>query len=162
MPLLARNKENLFLVHQTGQSEYNAVKEAYEKHSLRAEVLPYIEKMAEAFAGADVVVCRAGANSLAELAAAGKAAVLVPFPSAANQHQLRNARALAGMGAARLIPDRELSGERLFAVLEELLGDLQGLEQMESRIRSTAHPEAASRIVDELERLARLHSGGQR
>ena len=161
LPLLARNKENLFLVHQTGQSEYNAVKEAYEKHSLRAEVLPYIEKMAEAFAGADMVVCRAGANTLAELAAAGRAAVLVPFPSAANQHQLRNARALADIGAARLIPDRELSGERLFAVLQELLGDPQGLEQMESHIRSTAHPEAASRIVDELERLARLHSGGR-
>ena len=159
LPLLARHWENLFLVHQSGQSEYNAVKQAYEKHSLRAEVLPYIEGMPEAFARADVVVCRAGANTLAELAAAGRAAVLVPFPSAANQHQLRNAQALAESGAARLIPDRELTGERLFAVLQELLGEPQRLEQMESAIRSMAHPEAASRIVDELERMVRRRGG---
>ena len=100
------------------------------------------------------------ANTLAELAAAGRAAVLVPFPSAANQHQLRNARALAETGAARLVPDRELNGERLFSALQELLGEPERLERMESRVRATAHPEAASRIADELERLARLRGGG--
>ena len=155
LPQLDQLQENLLLLHQTGQSEYNSVREAYAKHAVRAEVFPYIEKMPEAFARADLVVCRAGASTVAELAAAGRAAVLVPYPTAANQHQLRNAESLARRGAARLILDRDCNGDRLVAVIREGLQEPETLERMEAAIRRAAHPEAAARIVEEIERLGR-------
>ena len=148
--------KELRMVHQTGQTEYNAVREAYEKSPVPAEVLPYIENMPERFAAADVVVCRAGANTLAELAAAGKPAVLVPFPAAANQHQLRNAEALVRIGAARMILDRELNGGTFVQALSELRSNLAASEQMSRRIRSIARPNATDLIVDEMERMAGL------
>ena len=154
LPFLAHSKEDLLLLHQTGEREYNAVREACAQHSVQAEVFPYLERMSEAFNRADLVVCRAGANTVAELAAAGRAAILVPYPAAANQHQLRNAEALARIGAARLILDRDLNGERLFSTVWELLHNPAELKRMETAIRRLAHPEASSRIVDELERLS--------
>jgi len=156
LPQLAQWRKEIRIAHQTGQNEYNAVREAYERFSVSAEVLPHIEKMPEMFARADLIVCRAGANTVAELAAAGKAAILVPFPAAANQHQLRNAEALAQIGAARLILDRELSAATLFTAIEEMRARPDLMAQMEARIRTMARPEATARIVDELERLARL------
>jgi len=155
LPNLERCGNDLLLIHQTGEGEYQAVKEAFAKYSVPAEVYPYIEMMPNAFSRADVVVCRAGANTVAELAAAGKAAILVPYPWAANQHQLRNAQALANRGAARLILNRELNGEIFFAAVRELRADPGKIEQMETRIRSLARPEATARIADELERMAR-------
>jgi UDP-N-acetylglucosamine--N-acetylmuramyl-(pentapeptide) pyrophosphoryl-undecaprenol N-acetylglucosamine transferase len=156
LPKLENWGKELRIVHQTGQSEYNAVREAYEKSPVPAEVLPYIENMPERFAAADVVVCRAGANTLAELAAAGKPAVLVPFPAAANQHQLRNAEALVRIGAARMILDRELNGGTFVQALSELRGNPAASEQMSRRIRSIARPNATGLIVDEMERMAGL------
>ncbi|MBI4479276.1 MAG: undecaprenyldiphospho-muramoylpentapeptide beta-N-acetylglucosaminyltransferase [Acidobacteria bacterium] len=153
LPFLAQAKEELLLLHQTGEKEYNLVREACAKHSVQAEVFPYTERMSEAFARADLVVCRAGANTVAELAAAGRAAILVPYPSAANQHQLRNAEVLVRIGAARLILNQDLNGERFFTAVRELLHNPAELERMETAIRRLAHPEAACRIVDELERL---------
>jgi len=154
LPQLDQFKETLLLLHQTGQTEYNAIREAYAKHSVRAEVSPYIEAMPEAFARADLVVCRAGASTVGELTAAGRAAILVPYPAAANRHQLRNAESLAARGAARVILDRDLNGERLVATIRELLGDPAKLERMETAMRRAAHPDATARIVEELERLA--------
>jgi UDP-N-acetylglucosamine--N-acetylmuramyl-(pentapeptide) pyrophosphoryl-undecaprenol N-acetylglucosamine transferase len=162
LPKLAQCGKNLRIVHQTGQSEYNSVREAYVKYPLQAEVLPYIEGMPEAFARADLVVCRAGASTVAELAAAGKAAVLVPFPSSANQHQLRNAEAVARSGAALLILDRELNGETLFSAVRDMCDGPERIERMEARIRALARPEAAGRIAGELERLGRLGSAAGR
>ena len=161
LPMLERCGNDLLLVHQTGQSEYQAVKESYAKCSVRAEVYPYIEMMSAEFSRADLVVCRAGANTLAELAAAGRAAILVPYPWAANQHQLRNAQALAGRGAARLIIDREFNGDTFFAAVREMQAEPETIERMEARIRSLARPEATMRIADELERLARRGVTGQ-
>jgi len=153
LPDLDQFGVSLRLLHQTGETEYNAIREAYAKHAVRADVVPYIEAMPEAFARADLVVCRAGASSAAELAAAGRAAILVPYPAAANRHQLRNAESLAARGAARMILDRELSGARLATTIRELLGDPARLEQMEAAMRRAAHPDAAARIVEGLERL---------
>ena len=155
LPKLAPWKDRLLLLHQTGQGEYNAVREAYAHSSICAEVFPYTEAMPEAFARADLVVCRAGANTVAELAAAGRAAVLVPFPAAANQHQWHNARAVERIGAARLIVDRELNGERFAEALRELLESPERLERMEAAMRRAAHPDATARILEELEKLAR-------
>lgn len=161
LPRLDQHGPPLALLLQTGESDYNQVVAAA-KQAARVEVFPFLERMWEAFERADVIVCRAGASTVAELAAAGRAAILVPFPAAANQHQLRNAEALERAGAARLIPDRELSGERLCEVLQELLSDPEALRRMASAIRRFAHPEAAARMADELERLAsRAPAGGQ-
>jgi UDP-N-acetylglucosamine--N-acetylmuramyl-(pentapeptide) pyrophosphoryl-undecaprenol N-acetylglucosamine transferase len=147
------------LLIQTGQSEYNQVREAVEKipdlsSECRHEAFAFMDRMWDGFAQADVVVCRAGATTVAELAAAGRAAVLVPYPAAANQHQLRNAEALEKLGAARLLLDKDLSGERLLAVLAELLSDTQRLTAIEAAIRREARPNACGQIVDELEKLA--------
>jgi UDP-N-acetylglucosamine--N-acetylmuramyl-(pentapeptide) pyrophosphoryl-undecaprenol N-acetylglucosamine transferase len=109
--------------------------------------------MPEAFARADLVVCRAGASTAAELAAAGRAAILVPYPAAANRHQLRNAESLAARGAARVILDGDLNGKRLAEAIRDLLDDPAKLERMEAAMRRAAHPEAAERIVEELERM---------
>lgn len=163
LPLLAQSaafaQTPVRLLIQTGQTEYNRVREAVEKFpgpyaDWRHEVFAFRDRMWEACAEADLLICRAGATTLAELAGAGRAAVLVPFPSAANQHQLRNARALQRLGAARLLLDQELSGEKVCKVINELLHDTRQLESMEAAIRREARPNAGSQIVDELEKLA--------
>jgi UDP-N-acetylglucosamine--N-acetylmuramyl-(pentapeptide) pyrophosphoryl-undecaprenol N-acetylglucosamine transferase len=109
--------------------------------------------MADAFARADLVICRSGASTAAELAAAGRAAILVPYPAAANRHQLRNAESLAARGAARMILDRDLNGERLAAAIRELLSDAAALERMEAAMRRASHPQAVEKVVDGLEAL---------
>jgi UDP-N-acetylglucosamine--N-acetylmuramyl-(pentapeptide) pyrophosphoryl-undecaprenol N-acetylglucosamine transferase len=141
------------LLHQTGQSEYNRVREEAAKHSLHVDVFAFLDRMWEAFSRADLVVCRSGASTAAELAAAGRAAILVPYPAAANEHQLRNAEALERTGAARVILDRELTGERLANTVIELLASPEQLRRMEQAMRRLAHPDATSRIVDGLERM---------
>jgi UDP-N-acetylglucosamine--N-acetylmuramyl-(pentapeptide) pyrophosphoryl-undecaprenol N-acetylglucosamine transferase len=153
LPSLDQQKPPLALLHQTGESEYNRVQEEVAKHSVPTEVFAFLDRMWEAVGRADVVVCRAGASTVAELAGAGRAAILVPLPTAANEHQLRNAEALERAGAARLILDRELTGGRLAGALRELLEEPEQLRRMEAAMRRRAHPDAAARIVDELERL---------
>ena len=143
----------LAFLHQTGESEYNRVREEVAKHSAPVEVFAFLDRMWEAFARADLAVCRAGANTVAELAAAGRAAILVPFPAAADEHQLRNAEAMERLGAASLILDRDLNGERFLKAVRELLENPEQLRRMEAAMRRVAHPEATSRIVSELERL---------
>ncbi len=157
LPLLDHFESPVRLLLQTGQSEYNRVREAVEKYpGAGHEVSAFMDRMWDAYAQADLVICRAGATTVAELAAAGRAAVLVPFPAAANQHQLRNAEALEKLGAARLLLDRDLSGARIVALFTELLQGQAKLEAMETAIRREARPDAAMRIVDELERLAAM------
>ena len=111
----------LFFIHQTGEKDYADVQATFARHGLagQAEILPFIEDMPAAFARADLLVCRAGASTLAEVTAAGKAAILAPFPFAADDHQLKNARALERTGAARVLLDSELDGQRLFALVRE-------------------------------------------
>jgi UDP-N-acetylglucosamine--N-acetylmuramyl-(pentapeptide) pyrophosphoryl-undecaprenol N-acetylglucosamine transferase len=103
--------------------------------------------MAGAYADADLIICRAGATSLAEITAAGKAAILIPYPWAANDHQSKNAQALASEGAAILIPERELSGGKLFSSIENLLRDEQKLLQMEENSLRLSRIDAAATIV---------------
>lgn len=147
--------ESIRLLHQTGESEYNAIRNEYAQHAVRAEVVPYMDAMPEAFARADLVICRAGASTVAELAASGRAAILVPYPAAANRHQLRNAESLVALGAARMILDHELNGAGLATMIRDLLLHPATLERMEAAMRRASHPEAAFRIVDEVVPLAR-------
>jgi len=152
-PLLKRESRWLTVVHQTGETDYNAVREAFQEHGVTAHVLPFIEDMPSALAQADMVVSRAGATAVAELAAAGRAALLIPFPAATDQHQLANARALERAGAARVILQAELAPQRLMGEIHELLSDFPRLIEMERAAKSLARPQAAPHIADLVEEL---------
>jgi len=148
LPLLTGMKKELRILHQTGARQLEDMKKAYEKSGLQAEVTPFIVGMAQAYADADLIICRAGATSLAEITAAGKAAVLIPYPWAANNHQLKNAQALKAEGAAEVIEEKELSGEKLFDVVSNLLGDEKKLRMMEENSSRVSRVGAAATIVD--------------
>ncbi len=144
----------IHIIHQTGERDYNEAQAAYLRSRARAEVFPFIEDMPGMFACADLLVCRAGASTVAEVTAAGKPAVLIPFPHAADDHQLRNAEALARAGAAVLIPEKELTSERLVRTVRELMCDPSELARMAAASCRLAHPDAAREIALMAGRLA--------
>ncbi len=140
----------LEIVHQVGGRNGTACLEAYGRTGLlgeRVRVQPYLDAMVEEFAAADLMLCRSGASTMAELAAAGKAAVLVPFPLAADDHQRKNADAFVAAGAAELIVEREITEERLLGVLVGLLQDDARRVAMGRRARELAHPRAVEEIA---------------
>jgi UDP-N-acetylglucosamine--N-acetylmuramyl-(pentapeptide) pyrophosphoryl-undecaprenol N-acetylglucosamine transferase len=139
------------IVHQTGEHDYNEVRKTYQERHSPAEVYAFIDDMPGALAQADLVISRAGATAVAELAAAGRAAILIPFPGATDQHQLENARAMERAGAARVIVQSELTPERLAGEIRELMANAATLEKMEVCARSLARPDAAARIADLVE-----------
>jgi UDP-N-acetylglucosamine--N-acetylmuramyl-(pentapeptide) pyrophosphoryl-undecaprenol N-acetylglucosamine transferase len=144
----------MHIIHQTGERDYNQAQGSYLRAAISAEVYPFIDDMPGVFARADLLVCRSGASTVAEVTAAGRPAVFVPFPKAADDHQLRNAEALTGAGAAELIVEAELSSERLVQTLGTLLNDRARLARMAQAARSLAHPRAAQEIADLAARLA--------
>ena len=117
------------------------MRDAFAQSGLDGEVVPFIADMPAAFAAADLVVCRSGAGAVSELAAAGKPSILVPFPFAADDHQTRNAEAMERGGAARLVRDAEMTGEKLFATVQPNLS--RDLERMGEAARQFAKPGAA-------------------
>src|SRR5437773_2481863 len=129
MDLLAARKSDLSVVHQTGERDYNAVRTAYARREFDAEVVPFLSNMAERFAWADLIVCRAGAITAAELAAAGRAAIFIPFGRATDSHQLRNAQEMVNANAGRLIAEPELTAERLAKEIFALLDHPQEIER---------------------------------
>jgi UDP-N-acetylglucosamine--N-acetylmuramyl-(pentapeptide) pyrophosphoryl-undecaprenol N-acetylglucosamine transferase len=143
--------ERLRIVHQTGEAMREEVAAAYAAAGRPAEVLPFLDDMEARFAEADLVVSRSGATTCAELTAAGKAAVLVPFALAADDHQRFNARALEAAGAARMIEEKDLTGERLAAVVREVIDDPDRLVAMETASRALGRGDAAARVADLLE-----------
>ena len=153
--LLAVRKKELAIVHQTGERGYNAVRVAYARREFSAEVLPFLFNMAERFAQADLMVCRSGAITVAEVAAAGRAALFIPFGAATDSHQLRNAQVLERASAARVILERELTPERLAKEIFALLDQPARLREMEQRARQFARPRAAEDIVNLIEQVAR-------
>jgi UDP-N-acetylglucosamine--N-acetylmuramyl-(pentapeptide) pyrophosphoryl-undecaprenol N-acetylglucosamine transferase len=134
--------------HQCGPKHADDARAAYDRAGVAASVEPFIDDMAAAYAWADLVICRAGALTLAELAAAGVGAVLVPFPHAVDDHQTRNAVALVDAGAAVLLPEADADPARIAAVLGELLADRARLLAMAQAARTLAKPDAAAHIVD--------------
>ena len=136
---------NLEIVHQTGHAMCESVRAHYERLGLHATVTPFIDDMARRYAEADVVVCRAGAITVAELSAGGVASILVPFPFAVDDHQTANARFLADQGAAILLPQTGLSPEALAATLRAL--DWPRLLDMASKARALGKPEAARLVA---------------
>jgi len=148
LTLLGPVARDLDVTHQTGGADLDGVRAAYERLRLGVRVEPFITDMGAAYASADVVVARAGAMTCAEVTAVGLPSVLVPYPYAADDHQRRNAEVLAGAGAAELILDAELTGERLAATLRALLEDADRRTAMASHARALGRPDAAARVAD--------------
>ena len=134
--------------HQAGGTKQEATLAAYAAADVEADVQPFVGDMAEAYGWADLVICRAGALTISELAAAGVGAILVPFPYAVDDHQTRNAGFLCQAGAARLLPQAELNAESLAHCLGELLSDRKQAQAMAESARSLARPEATAAVAD--------------
>ncbi len=148
LPLLAEERGRLSITHQTGESDYDKVRATYLELGWRVEVKPFVEKMVDEFAKADLVITRAGATTVAELAAAGKPALMIPFPFAADDHQRKNAEAVERAGAGRMILQAELTPERLAQELLWLIRDPQQLARMAEASKKLGHPDAAAKVVD--------------
>jgi UDP-N-acetylglucosamine--N-acetylmuramyl-(pentapeptide) pyrophosphoryl-undecaprenol N-acetylglucosamine transferase len=156
MDAFAARKNDLSIVHQTGDRDYNAVRTAYARREINAEVLPFLTNMAERFAWADVIVCRAGAITAAEIAAAGRAAIFIPFGRATDSHQLRNAQEMSRAGAGRLISETDLTADKLTTEIFSLLDQPQEIEKLCTAARSLARPHAARDIVNLVEEVANV------
>jgi UDP-N-acetylglucosamine--N-acetylmuramyl-(pentapeptide) pyrophosphoryl-undecaprenol N-acetylglucosamine transferase len=155
-PRLAAGGSHLRLVHQTGERDVEVVRTAYRQAGLQAVVEPFLYDMGRQLGQADVVVCRAGATTLAEITAAGKAAILIPLPTATDDHQRKNAEALAAAGAADVLLQQDASGTAVADRVLALAADRGRRERMAKAARSLARPDAAKVIVDRaLELVAR-------
>ena len=158
MDFLAKRKNEVSIVHQTGERDYDAVRTAYARHEILAEVVPFLSNMPERFAWADIIVCRAGAITAAEVAAAGRAAIFIPFGHATDSHQLRNAQEMARSGAGRVITEQELTGERLSSEIFSLVDHPEEIVNMGNAARKLSWPNAAREIVNLIEQAAGLSS----
>lgn len=145
------NHSPVRFIHQTGTAAHSGVAQNLAESGVEGEASPFIDDMPAAFAHADLVICRSGAGAVAELAAAGKPSILVPFPHSTDQHQLKNAQAFEKAGAAILVPDHEMDGGRLFEEVEKLRSRPELLQRMGERVRTFAHPDAARRAAEVLE-----------
>jgi UDP-N-acetylglucosamine--N-acetylmuramyl-(pentapeptide) pyrophosphoryl-undecaprenol N-acetylglucosamine transferase len=152
---LGRHRGVLSVVHQTGEADFEKVRAGYEAAGWggSADVRKYIDDMVARFAESDLVVCRAGATTTAELIAAGKASLMVPFPFAADDHQRKNAEALEKAGASRMVLQQDATGERLAQEIAALVEDPERVTRMEEAARSLARGDAAAAAVDLMERL---------
>jgi len=140
------------IIHQTGADDMEKVRKAYEgkaAQGLIADVLPFINDMGAAYKESDLLICRAGATSIAEITACGKAAVYIPFPFAVADHQTRNAEALAAAGAAVMVPQKELDGRKLADIIIDFVKNPAKIRAMEKAAVQLGHPYAARQVVDE-------------
>lgn len=153
-------RDKIQFLHQTGDRDYENIREAYRKANAKGTVAPFIYQMAEAYAAADLVVSRAGATTLAEITALGKPAILIPYPYAAGRHQEFNAVKLREMGAAHVIMESDLKGEAVAAVIREMYESDQARADMKTASMGLGRPDACGRIADLTISLAR--SNGRR
>jgi UDP-N-acetylglucosamine--N-acetylmuramyl-(pentapeptide) pyrophosphoryl-undecaprenol N-acetylglucosamine transferase len=152
---LRQRVPGIHIVHQTGERDYNDAQAAYAKLGDSVEAHRFIDDMPSSFARADLLICRSGASTVAEVTAAGKPAVFVPFPRAADDHQKRNAEALQRAGAAVMLEESELSRESLVETVASLFDEPSRLAKMGDAARKLAHPNAARDIAAMAARLAR-------
>ena len=155
LPEMEAQRKVLRVTHQTGEADFEHVRNGYLDAGWgeQAEVKRYIDDMVKSFAAADLVICRAGATTTAELIAAGKAAIMIPFPLAADDHQRKNAEALEANGAARMILQKDLTGARLAQEIERLVQLPDELKKMEIASRKLARGDAAASAVDLIQEL---------
>jgi UDP-N-acetylglucosamine--N-acetylmuramyl-(pentapeptide) pyrophosphoryl-undecaprenol N-acetylglucosamine transferase len=144
----------LALTHQTGERDLERVREGYRRAGLQARVEPFLYAMDREVKAADLVVARAGATTLAELTAAGKAAILIPLPTAADDHQRKNAEMLARAGAAEIVDQRGLTGAILADRIAALASDVSRRAEMARAAKALARPDAAGAIADRVLALA--------
>lgn len=149
MPLLRKFPYPLSVVHQTAASRVEKLAKAYNEAGIQCQVLSFIEKMEEAYLWAHLVVCRAGAMSLAEIALFGLPSILVPFPYATDDHQKRNAQVWESNGAGVILEQGSLNGEKLFEALVSLASDPERLQKMATKAKSLAAPDAARNMARE-------------
>jgi UDP-N-acetylglucosamine--N-acetylmuramyl-(pentapeptide) pyrophosphoryl-undecaprenol N-acetylglucosamine transferase len=154
LPALRERVPDIHVIHQTGERDHQESQAAFLQSGISAELHAFIDDMPGMFARADLIVSRSGASTVAEVAAAGKPAVFIPFPRAADDHQLRNAEALARDQAAVVIPESALTREKLVSTLAALLNDRARLHAIGAAARTHAHPAAAAQIVALAARLA--------
>jgi UDP-N-acetylglucosamine--N-acetylmuramyl-(pentapeptide) pyrophosphoryl-undecaprenol N-acetylglucosamine transferase len=152
----------LAITHQTGERDLDLVRSAYERAGLAARVEAFIYEIDREMKAADVVIARSGATTLAELAAAGKPAILVPLPTATDDHQRKNAAVVAAAGAAVVVDERELTGDSLAAAIGAVASDPDRRRRMAAAARALARPDAAQRIADRVEQLAGPGRGRRR
>lgn len=155
---LLRRTPRIHVIHQTGERDYNDVQAAYAGMSGSVEVHRFIDDMPGFFARADLILCRSGASTVAEITAAGKPAIFIPFPRAADDHQKKNAEALARAGAAWLLEEAQLQPATLVESIAELLEDPARLRKMGEAARGLSHPNAARAIAEMAAKLAGSHS----
>jgi UDP-N-acetylglucosamine--N-acetylmuramyl-(pentapeptide) pyrophosphoryl-undecaprenol N-acetylglucosamine transferase len=144
----------IHIIHQTGQRDYDHVLAAYQRSGISGEVHKFIDDMPGTFGRADLLVCRSGASSVGEITAAGKPAIFVPFPAAADDHQNVNARALERVGAAVVVEESNLGAAYLVDTTAALIGDAGRLRSMSAAAKSLAHPKAVEEIAEMVVRLA--------
>jgi UDP-N-acetylglucosamine--N-acetylmuramyl-(pentapeptide) pyrophosphoryl-undecaprenol N-acetylglucosamine transferase len=149
LPLLVEKKDKLAVTHQTGEKDFEMVRRGYEDAGFAdADIRPFIDDMARQFEKADVLICRSGATTAAEVAAAGKAAIFIPFPFASDDHQRKNAEAFERAGAGRMIVQKDLTPERLAQELNRLIESPGEIDKMEEASRKLGRADAAERTVD--------------
>ena len=158
LPQVRAAVPNIKIVHQTGERELAPTQAGYNSAGVAAEISAFITDMPGAFAGADLIICRSGASTVAEITAAGKPAIFIPFPRAADDHQTRNAQALAKAGAALLIPQSQLTGDLLAKNIIALLQDRTRLGKMSVAAKQLAHPDAGREIAE----MAAAIAGGRK
>ncbi len=147
LPFLESVKHKLRITHQTGDKDVARVREGYQGQGVQAQVLSFIDNMSAAYGAADLVICRAGATTIAEVTACGKGCVFIPYPYAADDHQRKNAESLVHKGAGRMIVEDDLSGERLAAEISDLMEHPEKVAELEKNARSLAQLDAAQAIV---------------
>jgi len=154
LPGLRAKIPGIHIIHQTGQRDYDQVLAAYQQSGISGEVHKFIDDMPATFGRADLLVCRSGASTVGEITAAGKAAIFVPFPRAADDHQNVNARALERAGAAVVVEENSLEAAYLVETIVALMGDAARLRRMSEAARSLAHPKAVEEIAEMVKQLA--------
>jgi UDP-N-acetylglucosamine--N-acetylmuramyl-(pentapeptide) pyrophosphoryl-undecaprenol N-acetylglucosamine transferase len=160
LPLLADLRGLLCFTHQTGEAQLKEIREAYSAAGVEADVRAFFNEFHQKYAAADLIISRAGATTVAEIKAAGRAAILIPFPYAADDHQTRNAESMVNEHAAIMIRNSELTGEKLADTIRSVLSDIGRLEEMEQNAKRTAVLDAEQRIVDLAEKAAQKRSRG--
>ncbi|MBL8185622.1 MAG: UDP-N-acetylglucosamine--N-acetylmuramyl-(pentapeptide) pyrophosphoryl-undecaprenol N-acetylglucosamine transferase, partial [Blastocatellia bacterium] len=151
---LAEYKGKISVVHQTGEADFEKIREIYNRSAFAdSDIRPFISDMCAEFANADLVISRAGATTCAELAAAGKASIMIPLPTAADDHQRKNAEAMQKAGATIMLLQQNLDGERLASEIGRLMASPETISQMERSARALARSDAAERTVDLIEEL---------
>ncbi len=148
LPKLAEKRGSIHLIHQTGKGDFEAIRKQYERIAPFYEVAPFIYDVEEFYNRCDLLICRSGAITLAEITALGKPAILVPLPTAAHNHQEQNAKRLMEAGAARMILQKDLTAASLSAVINELIESSEALKQMAAASKGMGRPDATNNVVD--------------